>query len=220
MILKKRKLELNLNEIPQDSGNESHAITNLNDIPKDSGNESHEFTNGQVAVIMYPPESNMDLAAQEPSRSRRPTIHWKLQEHELFLEGVKQFGKGKWKEISKMVATKSPSQHPSETENDKSQNIGCAVPQSVEALREVHPAVSSVPQSVEPLREIHPAGTSVPQSVEPLREIHPAGTSVPQSVEPLREIHPICLIRTIDITPQDMEKVKKTISLLEEALKA
>ncbi|XP_058760437.1 uncharacterized protein LOC131633764 [Vicia villosa] len=46
-----------------------------------------------------------------PKRKRKETTHWTVDEHRLFLKGLHEYGKGRWKDISKyVVLTKTSTQ--------------------------------------------------------------------------------------------------------------
>lgn len=44
------------------------------------------------------------------SPARKPATKWSVDEHALFVEGLATFGKGKWKNISRFMKTRTPTQ--------------------------------------------------------------------------------------------------------------
>nr|QSD99806.1 MYB family transcription factor [Melilotus albus] len=72
---------------------------------------------GRAVAILNTSDANLIQAeslpeeSHAPSRVQRKTMHWTEDEHKLFLKGLKKYGKGRWKDISKeFVVTKTPIQ--------------------------------------------------------------------------------------------------------------
>ncbi|XP_068461739.1 transcription factor SRM1-like [Phaseolus vulgaris] len=80
-----------------------HPLTQLNE------SVTH-VESGPTQLPDNPPNSEHQNGGCGPSRQRQPRKTWSIEEHKLFLLGLRMYG-GSWKKISEnVVRTKTPSQ--------------------------------------------------------------------------------------------------------------
>ena len=110
--VKETKAETQIENAPDQAG-KGNQSTEQNEKAKDSNGANEEIETKkrpreEGTAAAPPPTGTAPIVT--PPKKKRFKVSWSVEEHRLFLQALRQYGKGKWKQIAEVVKTRNANQ--------------------------------------------------------------------------------------------------------------